>query len=73
MKRSSLLVCAGITAAALTASGAAVGASAETTAASGSQPTIGGFAGARGLDIGRSGVTVLATADGKVHRVFRTG
>jgi hypothetical protein len=73
MKRSTMLVCAGITAAALTASGAAVGASAETTAASGAAPTIGGFEGARGLDIGKSGMTVLATADGKVHRVFRSG
>lgn len=73
MKRFAMLACAGLTAAALTTSGAAVGASAETAAGSGARPTIGGFEGARGLDIGRSGKTVLATADGKVHRVFRTG
>lgn len=71
MKRSTMLVCAGLTAAALTASGAAVGASAET--AERSRPSIGGFEGARGLDIGASGKTVLATADGRVHRVVRTG
>ena len=72
MNRSTMLVCAGLTAAALTASGAAVGAAAQTSA-SGERPTIGGFEGARGLDIGDSGKTVLATADGKIHRVFRTG
>lgn len=72
MKRPTTLVCAGLTAAALITSGAAVGASAETTA-SGSRPTIGGFDGARGLDIGASGKTVLASADGKVHRVYRAG
>lgn len=72
MKRPTMLVCAGLTAAALMASGAAVGASAQ-TATSGQRPTIGGFEGARGLDIGAGGKTVLATADGKIHRVFRTG
>ena len=73
MKRTTMLVCAGLTAAALTTSGAAVGASAQTAAGSAAGPVIGGFEGARGLDIGKSGMTVLATADGKVHRVFRAG
>lgn len=71
MKRSTMLVCAGLTTAALTASGAALGASA--TAASSTRPTIGGFEGARGLDIGAGGKTVLATSDGRVHRVHRVG
>lgn len=72
MKRSTMLICAGLTAAALTTSGAGVGATAQTST-SGSRPTIGGFEGARGLDIGASGKTILATADGRIHRVFRTG
>ena len=73
MKRSTMLVCAGLTAAALTTSGAAVGAAAQTAAGSADGHMIGGFEGARGLDIGKSGMTVLATTDGKVHRVFRSG
>ncbi len=32
-----------------------------------------GLDGARGFDIGSRGLTVVATADGKVHRVFRVG
>ncbi|HEX4901890.1 MAG TPA: ScyD/ScyE family protein [Acidimicrobiales bacterium] len=72
MKRWTTLACVGLTAAALTTSGAAVGASADTTAAA-ARPTIDGFEGARGLDIGRTGRTVLATSDGKVYRVTRTG
>lgn len=72
MKRSSMLVCAGLTAAALTASGAAVGASAAADS-SDARPTVEGFEGARGLDIGASGKTVLATADGRIHRVYRAG
>ncbi len=69
MKRFAMLACAGLTAAALATSGTVVGAS-----AAGSGPgDVGGFEGARGLDIGASGKTVLATADGKVHRVYRAG
>jgi len=72
MKRFTMLACAGLTAAALTTSGA-VGASATTNAGSAPGDAIGGFEGARGLDIGKTGKTVLSTADGKVHRVYRSG
>ena len=75
MKRSITLAGAGVATLALVAV-APVGASSGQTgtpARAGVGAKVGGFVGPRGFDIGASGKTVIATADGRIYRVVRTG
>ncbi len=72
--RTLALACAGLVSAALAGAGALAAPATATPAQSGTTlPRVGGLDGPRGFDIGPTGKTVVAEADGTISHVYRHG